>query len=371
MGPTDGARLVRPPVEKQRFDSDLGSDIVSGMRRMLVVRVAWLVVGLTLMPHATARAGEGSKFSVGGLLFGDLYYVPSHHLEDGDGAAGLVLRRGYLTFDADFSEKLFGRLRFEVNQSGEFETYTFDADFKDLYLGWNLGRHRLLVGLSPTPTFDLIESIWGFRYLARTPMDLQGVASRDTGVSAKGPLNSSGTLSYRAMVGAGTNFGNETGDGRKWMGALTWKPAARWTVDLYADLEILPGPTDRSTLQAYVGYETDGFRWGAQYSYQDRQEDPTLELASAYVIGRVGKKTTLVGRVDRLFQPSPAGDNISYLPFAPSAPATFFIAGVEFQINPHLKITPNTVVTTYDFNDEGVRPRTDVYLRLTFFLNLE
>ena len=282
-----------------------------------------------------------------------------------------MLRRGYLTFDADFSKKLFGRLRFEVNQSGEFETYTFDADFKDLYLGWNLGRQRLLFGLSPTPTFDLIESIWGFRYLVRTPMDLQGVASRDTGISAKGPLNTSGTLGYRAMAGAGLEFGNETGDGRKWMGALTWKPSPRWTVDLYADYEILSGPTDRSTLQAFVGYKTDSFRWGVQYSNQDRQEDPPLELASAFVVSRVGENTTLVGRVDRLMQPSPAGNNISYLPFDPSAPATFFIGGVEVRVSPHLFITPNTAVTTYDRNDQGVRPRTDFYLRVTVFLNLE
>jgi len=252
----DWPRLARPLVGNQRFNSGIGSDIVSGIRRKLIVRVAWLFVGLALVTHASARAGEGFEFNVGGLLFGDLYSVPSHHLEDGDGAAGV-------------------------------------------------------------------------------------------------------------------DFGNETGDGRKWMGALTWKPATRWTVDLYADYEILPGPTDRSTLQAFIGDENDGFRWGAQYSYQDRQDDPTLELASAFVIGRVGKKTNLVGRVDRLFQPSPAGNNISYLPFDPSAPATFFIAGVEFQINPHLKISPNTVVTTYDHNDEGVRQRTDVYLRLTFFLNLE
>ena len=66
------------------------------------------------------------------------------------------------------------------------------------------------------------------------------------------------------------------------------------------------------------------------------------------MVGRVERNTTLVGRVDRLIQPSPAGNNISYLPFDPSAPATFFIGGVEFRLNPHLFITPNTVVTTYD-----------------------
>jgi len=140
------------------------------------------------MPSAFAEEKERSLFSVGGLLFGDSYYVVSNHLEDDEGAAGLVLRRGYLTFNADFSENLFGRLRFEVNQSGEFETYTFDVDFKDLYLQWKVGKQHLLFGLSPSPTFDLIESIWGFRYLARTPMDMQGVASRDTGIAANGPL---------------------------------------------------------------------------------------------------------------------------------------------------------------------------------------
>ena len=129
------------------------------------------------------------SLSVGGLLFGDFYAVPSNHLPEGDGAAGLVLRRGYLTFDADFTENWFGRMRFELNQSGEFETYRFDATIKDLHLGWNIGRQKLLLGLSPTPTFDLIESIWGSRYLARTPMDLQGVPSRDTGFSLKGPIN--------------------------------------------------------------------------------------------------------------------------------------------------------------------------------------
>ncbi len=31
------------------------------------------------------------SFRAGGLLFGDLYHVPSHHAEAGDGATGAVL----------------------------------------------------------------------------------------------------------------------------------------------------------------------------------------------------------------------------------------------------------------------------------------
>jgi len=329
------------------------------------------LVGVCSFSHAADNEGDQRKFRVGGLLFGDAYHVVSHHTEEGDGATGLVYRRGYLTFDADFSKRWFGRVRFELNQAGEFETYTYDVDFKDLYAERKIGRHRVLFGLSPTPTFNLIESIWGFRYLARTPMDLQGVASRDTGVAANGPLNASGSLSYRVMAGAGLEFGNESGDGEKWMGALTWRPSKRWTLNFYLDFERLMGPTDRSTIQVFAAYQTDKTRWGFLYSNQDRQEDPRLELASAFVVRKLGEKTSLVARVDRLMQPSPKGDNISYIPFDPNSKATFFLGGVEFRLTQKLHLTPNTIVIAYDRNDEGIRPRTDFYLRLTFFFNFE
>jgi hypothetical protein len=320
---------------------------------------------------AVAQENEDRWLRVGGLLFGDVYHVVSHHTDEGEGATGAVLRRGYLTFDADFSERWFGRLRFEVNQSGEFETYDFEVDFKDLYAGWNIGRHRVLFGLSPTPTFDVIELIWGLRYLARTPMDMQGVASRDIGISAKGPLTADGEFSYRVMGGTGTEFGAETGDGRKWMGALGWTPSPRWTFDLYLDYEKLRGPTDRTTFQVFAGCETETLRWGFQYSNQDREDDPPLELASVFVVCRLGRESSLIGRVDRIIEPSPKGDNIAYIPFDPTAPATMFIGGVEFRLTEHLRITPNTIVTIYDENDDGVTPRTDFHLRVTFFLDFE
>ena len=318
-----------------------------------------------------AAAESGSSFRAGGLLFGDLYLVPSHHSIEGDGATGLVLRRGYLTFDADFDANWFGRLRFEFNQSGEFETYEIDAKTKDLYLGRRIGRHKALLGLSSTPTFDVIESSWGMRYLARTPMDLQGVASRDTGLALKGPLNGSGSLSYRFMYAAPVDFGGDSNENERWMAALGWQPAEHWTVDLYTDYEARDGPRDRSTLQAFVGYQAERFRWGLQYSDQDRQDDPPLELLSGFVVGELTSRTSLVGRVDHLLEPSPKGDGIDYLPMDPTARATTYFGGLEFRLHPRVALTPNAVVTTYDRNDQGVRPKTDVHLRLTLFLDFE
>jgi hypothetical protein len=333
----------------------------------------WIVLAnlAIFWPAAGAEVSSYPDYRAGGLLFGDLYHVPSHHTPEGDDATGAVLRRGYLTFDADFSSRWLARLRFEANQSGEFETYDFEMEVKDLFLAWKPGRHQVTAGLSPTITFDVIESIWGLRYLIRTPLDLQGVPSRDTGFSARGPLNENGTFGYRAMIGAGAEFGNETGDGYKYMGALGWTPDDRWTVDLYLAYEQLAGPTDRKTFQLFVARQSDHSRWGAQYSNQDREEDPPLELASVFYVQGLGEKSSLIGRIDRLFEPSPRGDNISYLPFDPTATATMFLVGWEYRISGIFRLTPNTVVTVYDRNDAGEVPKTDLHLRLTMFLDLE
>jgi hypothetical protein len=314
---------------------------------------------------------DSFEFEMGGLLFGDAYHVPSHHTAAGDGATGLVLRRAYLTFDAQAGEHWFGRLRLENNQSGAFETYTYETDIKDLHVGRRLGRHTLIMGLSPTMTFDLIENAWGKRYLARTPMDLQGVPSRDTGISLRGPLNASNTLSYRVMAGLGVEFGADGNEHDKWMAALTWRPGRRWTVDVYADSEQLSGPRDRSTVQVFAAYQTESMRWGLQYSDQDREDDPPLELVSAFLVKQLNESLSLIGRVDRLLEPSPRGDGIAYLPMDPSARATMWFGGVEFRLNPHVFITPNVVATHYDRNDQGVRPEDDLHLRLTVFIDFE
>ena len=337
-------------------------------------RFTLLACGLALLASCVvASAGDDDEAALrlGGLLFGDFYYVASHHTVAGDGSGGAVLRRGYLTANFDLGEHWRGRARIEVNQDGEFESYSFDTRLKDLYLARTVGRQELVIGLSPTLTYDLIESTWGARYLMRTPLDLQGVPSRDTGITMKGPLERGGRLGYRAMYGSGLEYANQGGGGDKLMGALTWLFSSGVQIDLYADYEKRAGNTDRNTLQVFAGRKTDTLRWGLQYSHQDRQDDPKLELASAFVVSAWRENLSFIGRVDRLLEPSPRGDRIAYIPFDPSARATMALAGVEYRVAPVFRITPNVIWTTYDRNADGVRPDDDLHLRLTFFLDLE
>jgi hypothetical protein len=340
-------------------------------RRSPSACIAYPLALLACCVPAFADYGATPAFDLGGLLFGDAYYVASHHSAAGDGATGLVLRRGYLTANAAFGEHWRGRARIEVNQDGDFETYTFDTRLKDLYLARRFERQELVLGLSPTLTYDLIESTWGARYLMRTPLDLQGLPSRDTGVTLKGRFGRNEALGYRAMYGSGLEYANQGGGGDKLMGALTWTLPSGVQIDLYADHEKRAGETDRSTWQIFAGQKTDTLRWGLQYSHQDRQEDPELELVSAFAVTRVREKLSLIGRVDRLLEPSPRGDGIAYVPFDPSARATMVLAGLEYRFSPVFRLTPNVIWTTYDMNPEGVRPDDDLHLRMTFFLDLE
>ncbi len=347
----------------------------STTRTWLLGVLAWSAAAAGASTGAGSAGPAGADpgeldLTFGALAFGDVYYVPRYHDPEDVDAAGAVLRRGYLTFDAS-AGSWFSRLRFEANQSGEFEDYDLEVDVKDLYLGRDMAGHRLVLGFSPTPTFDVIEALWGARYLARTPTDLQGLSSRDVGVSVKGPLSADGRLSYRAMFGLGTDFGVDSTEGDKLMAALNWRLRENWMVDLYADYENPPDTAERRTLQVFLGFDAQDLRLGLQYTDQDRKEEPPLELISAFLVTPWSAAADLILRVDRLLEPSPRGDDIAYLPFDPSATATMFIAGLEFEPAPWFTVTPNVVIKSYGKDDAGEHPATDVQLRLTLFLNLE
>ena len=173
------------------------------------------------------------------------------------------------------------------------------------------------------------------------------------------------------MVGTGADFGAESGDGEIVMAALNWKLNEHWMLDFYVDHEKRPGPTDVTSGQVFAGYQTEDLRFGAQYLYRNREANREGELASAFVVKSIGDETSIIGRIDRIMEPSIRGDNISYIPFDPSARATMYLAGFEFRVSDHVYISPNTVLIRYDRNDEGVRPKTDFYLRLTSFLDFE
>lgn len=353
-------------------DANLFSRPIAGWAVLL-----WVVAMATVsMANAedrgdTVTPGFDLPFKVHFLAFGDVYHVKSHHLPHADGTNDLWFRRLYLTFDKKFNDALAARLRFEGNQDGDFINDDLTAKFKDVYLRWSVGRHQVFFGLSPTPVQDLTERVWGYRHLEKTPLDLQGLPARGNGIAAHGSLTGGDKLKYRLMLDSGADFGTETGEGQKLQTAITWGGDRGWLVDVYGDHQRLSGETDRTTFQVFTAYRTRRGRVALQYAYQDRQDDPRLELASTFGVVELTPKIVLVGRVDRLLAPSPKGNDIDYLPFSPRSKATLLIAATELRFNEIFSLMPNVETIFYDHpTDGGPRPEDDLLLRLTFYVHL-
>ncbi|MCK5782482.1 MAG: hypothetical protein KAH10_07805 [Flavobacteriales bacterium] len=336
------------------------------------MKVKCSIFFLLLFSFNQVFSQEESDFSykLKGLVFGDAYYVDTHHLPEANDIAGAVMRRAYITFDTKFAKNWYTRLRFEANQSGEYQTYNFEVEVKDLLIGYKFEKHKIVFGLSPTKTFDIIEGIWGLRYLARTPMDMQGSASREWGLAVDGNIISKIGLKYRTMISHDIDFGGETGEGFRVQGAISWQPDNVWTVDFFTDYERVEGESNGMTYQIFIAYEREKIRWGTHYSNNTRQDDSGLELFSAFVVGSFYKNISAIARVDRIMKPSPRGNNISYIPFDPNSKATFLIGGFEFPLGKYLTLTPNIIHIIYDENDIGVKPQSDLTYRLTAYFKI-
>lgn len=323
---------------------------------------------LLLVGPVTASDGK-----VSGYMFGDYYYVTSNHNKQVEDQNGFWFRRIYLTYDQGLGERLDVRLRFEMNSAGDFSSNSkLTPAVKDAYLRWKYASHSFIFGIQSVPTWELIEKVWGYRSVEKTPLDLHKFgASRDFGLAARGSLGSGKRVNYHLMLANGSSNGSEVNRGKKVMLALSTKLSSNLVVEGYADFEERPGSTNRFTLQGFAAYQSDNARVGFHFARQERQvapgvDDLSLQLGSVFAATRLSPRLWGFARVDRLFDPNPDGEGIAYLPFNATAKATFFLVGVDFCLAEGVHIIPNAEATIYN-GVAGVSPATDLMPRVTFY----
>jgi hypothetical protein len=320
-----------------------------------------LAVLLLLSAAAFAQETAPKPVVITGAVFGDYYNVVSHHDPAVEGMNGFWFRRVYLTADRALSEQLSARVRFEMNQAGDFRTNaTLEPFVKDAWVKW---RHSpaldVILGLSPTPTLDDAERIWGYRSVEKTLLDLHRIyATRDLGVAVAG---AAGRLRYHVQAGNGSGTGSETNEGKRIAGSVSLLPMKGATVEVYADFEDRPGDTNRTTFQLLGGIEQERYRAGVQLAHQTRGSSNHIDLGSIFGAYNINAKYAVFGRVDRLFDPNPEGDRIPYLPFDPTEKATTLIAGLDWKLHKNLSIIPNVEYVKYDDDaEDDLLPRITV-----------
>ena len=337
------------------------------MKRLLGTLIALLVFSNVIL----ADDKPAQKFS--GYMFGDIYYVAANHDTSLEGNNGMWFRRIYFTFDQKFSETFSTRLRFEMASPGDFTTSsTLNPFVKDAYLKLKTGGKELYIGISSTPTWEVIEHVWGYRSVEKTPLDLQKYgSSRDFGLAIKGKLDGNGKVKYHLMLGNGNSNKSETNEGKKAMLSLSLYPNENLIVEAYADWNDLPGDNDVYTYQGFLAYKTKTARVGVQFAQQTRNVEGgdavDLKIGSVFAAGKLAEKSNWFARIDRTFDPNPSANKISYIPMDKTAKSTLIIAGLDFMPEKNVHFMPNVEAVLYDENDANVKPDTDIIPRLTFY----
>ena len=324
---------------------------------------------------STIVFADDSPHSFSGYMMGDYYWVAAHHDSTIDGATGFWFRRIYFTYENQLTSDFSVRMRLEMASAGDFSTSSVPLVpfVKDAYLKWKISKnHQLLLGISSVPTWGVVEKTWGYRFLEKTPLDLQKWgSSRDFGVALKGNLKSDGKVKYHFLLGNGSGNKSETNKGKKILGAISYYPTKQLVLEGYADWNDNKGNTDWYTLQGFAAYKTENATIGLQYAYQVRQiedkDDSKLSLASAFVKLKTSQKLAVVARVDRMFDPNSKAAKQVYIPFDPTAKSFFFVVGLDFIPIENVHLMPNVEVIIYDKNDEGVTPHSDAIPRISFY----
>lgn len=310
---------------------------------------------------------------ISGYMFGDAYAVADHHDPTITDQNGFWLRRAYLTFDATISDAWSARLRLEANSPGDFKTNAkLDPFVKDAFVAWKGRNVNLLLGLSPTPTWEVVEDSWGYRSVEKTPADLYRLGgARDFGIAAKGTL-AGGKVTYHAMAGNGAGDGAETNEGKKVMLAVAIKPTAALTFEVYADSEDRPGSTDRTTLQGFAGWRGDKSRYGLQYVTQDRQvpggADQTLAVGSVFAVWDLTAKSSLLARFDRVFDVNPEADRIPYLVLDKNSELDLAVIGWDYELHKKVALIPNLTYVMYRETNGRPAPDDDLFAKLTLLV---
>ncbi len=335
-----------------------------------------LLLAVIFVPMAEAQEMSDwlkrTKFSV--LAFGDAYWLPTNDNPALTAENGFWLRRTYLTMDHNINEELSFRVRFEANSPGDFTSSSKLEPFvKDLYLRWTEKDHQVFLGISGTPIWGVVEKVWGYRYVEKTPLDLQKMgSSQDFGVAAKGRLDSGGKVRYHAMVGNGSGTKGETDTGKKGALGLALYPGSGFVIEAYGDYEGRPGDNDRTVVQLFGAWQGDRAKLGAQVARQHRKIEGSaaldLDIVSFFGSVQLSERAVFLARYDRMFEANPDAAKIAYVPLNPTANSNLLLAGIDVTLADEFHLIPNVEAVFYHGAQGATKPDSEVMLRTTFFV---
>jgi hypothetical protein len=347
-----------------------------------------IIVYFSLFSSVFAQDDSGGKIS--GYMFGDYFYnvmrdstiseIPNTALSGKKDINGFQFRRIYFTYDYKISDKFSTRFRLESQTQTGVDNALFVVFIKDAYLQWKeiFDGSDLIFGIQPPPTYTVTESVWRYRSLEKTIMDLRKIASsRDFGISLKGKLISSGKVNYWIMYGNGSAFESEGDKYKRVYAHLDFLPSENFRITVYSDYRFKPEKdfsgtgynNDALLTSLFLGYQEKnkfsvGLETFLQMNNNDVNNNSTVSDRNTLGISAFGSYNfteTLAGvlRYDYF-------DNNISADFKGDS-RNFFLAGLDIKLHDKVSIIPNIEFETYETPVN--RPVIDPSLtaRLTFY----
>jgi hypothetical protein len=259
---------------------------------------------------------------------------------------GFQLRRVYFTYDRDLSEKFTTRFRLEMNSPALGRNDQLVPYIKHAYLNWRniFTGSNLLFGLCQTPTFAESESVWGYRSIEKTIMDLRQIAgSADMGVVLQGKMGDSGVLNYQIMLANGAGVRGETDENKRVYLSVPLKFQGAYFVVPYVDYEGGDNGRDKNTLALFAGLQKPNYHGGVEVFRKNsnraliNNNDRTESGVSIFGAVKAAEKIKLFGRFD-IYDPNTDLDDDG---------SNLIIAGLDFLADNNVNVTPNFRIENY------------------------
>jgi hypothetical protein len=308
----------------------------------------------------------------------------------------LEFRRIYLGYDYDISE------HFSTQLILAYEGTSFSSDgnrsvyIKIANVRWKNIIHNgdLVIGAMAPPTFAISESVWGYRSLEKTIMDMRKIgASNDVGISLQGKFNDKGDYGYNLMISNGSGAKPETDRFKKFYANVYAKfMDQKIILDLGADNEWTqshPNQKSKTTYKVFLGYQTKTFAVGIE-AFQQVQINNTLiynnlvpptiqdsvnALASGISVFARGSITSKLGYILRYDYYNPDSkfneNNVYAASYTGVNTESFVLAGLDYTPVKNVHFMPNVWYDMYNNRYAAVNnlstKSNDLAFRLTVY----
>lgn len=236
------------------------------------------------------------------------------------------IARLYLGYEYFFSNRFSAKANIDIGDPGT-GNLQMTAYVKNAYLQYKVTDFTARFGMISTDQFNLIDRLWGYRYVMKTLQDEYGFgSSADLGAGVE--YSPSEMISFDASVLNGEGFRRLQSDSTlKYTAGMTFRPFKGMVLRAYTD--IMKKEFAQNTVSFFAGYNPGIFNLGVEYSLQKNNRmtsDHDYTGLMVFASTRFAEKFSVFARYDKLWSVETDGTN----PWNFNRDGQLFLTGIDY-----------------------------------------